>query len=72
MRRALGPAQFLDRLADRPPQTDAARITAFDHRLLLARGLAHGSITVVADHEPCRPNDIWIGIYEDLFFCHVR
>jgi hypothetical protein len=27
---------------------------------------------VIADHDPRGADDIWIGIDDDLFFCHVR
>lgn len=69
---AFCPPQLLNRLAYRPPQTYAAGVATLDHRLLLARGFAHRAIAMISDHEPRRANDIWIGIYDDLFFCHVQ
>jgi len=72
MRRALRAAQFLDRLADGPPQADAARVATLDHRLLMTRRFTHRPLAMITDHEPRGTDDIGIWIEMCVLFGHEQ
>jgi hypothetical protein len=72
MRRTLCAAQLLDRLADGPPQADAARVATLDHRLLVTRRFTHRPLAMITDHEPRGADDIGIWIEMCVLFGHEQ
>ncbi len=67
VRGAFGAAEFLDRLADRPPQADAGRVAFADHCILITRCFAQRFLAVTFDEAPGGASDVGVWIEVGAF-----